>query len=66
LNPLAFGRFLADEMERVDVSQRELAVRAGVDHSTISRLLAGREPKLTTAIRLAKGLDSYDGERSGR
>lgn len=63
LKPRAFGHYLAEEMKRVDVSQRELAARAGVNHSTISRLLSGREPLLDTAIRLAKGLAWYDGGR---
>ena len=65
-DPTAFRRYLAAEIERMEITQRELAGRAGVDHSTISRLLGGREPMLVTAIRLAKSLDAYDRERSGR
>jgi transcriptional regulator with XRE-family HTH domain len=47
---------------------RLLAMRSGVDHSTISRLLSGdRMPSLRTATKLARGLreihDDADGPR---
>jgi transcriptional regulator with XRE-family HTH domain len=39
------------------MSQRQLAQQAGVDHSTISRLIRGdRTPSLGTATKLARGL----------
>jgi transcriptional regulator with XRE-family HTH domain len=39
------------------MSQRQLADRSGVDHSTISRLTtSGRVPSLATATKLAKAL----------
>jgi transcriptional regulator with XRE-family HTH domain len=40
------------------LSQRQLAMRAGVHHSTISRLVRHRRtPSLATAVRLAQVLD---------
>ena len=39
------------------MSQRQLALQSGVDHSTISRLIKGdRMPSLGTATKLARGL----------
>ncbi|MDQ3880472.1 MAG: helix-turn-helix domain-containing protein [Chloroflexota bacterium] len=39
------------------MSQRQLALQSGVDHSTISRLIKGeRTPSLGTATKLARGL----------
>ena len=41
------------------MSQRQLAYRAGVHHSTISRLLrGGRHPALQTVLQLQTALDS--------
>lgn len=40
------------------MSQRQLAARSGVDHSSISRLIRGdRVPSLRTAIKLAQTID---------
>ena len=47
------------------MSQRQLALQSGVDHSTISRLIKGdRMPTLGTATKLARGLREIhdDGE----
>ena len=47
------------------MSQRQLALQSGVDHSTISRLIKGdRMPSLGTATKLARGLREIpdDGE----
>ena len=45
------------------MSQRRLADLAGVDHSTISRLLRqDRRPSLTTATKLARALKQVPGE----
>jgi transcriptional regulator with XRE-family HTH domain len=41
------------------MSQRGLAHLAGIDHSAISRILAGREPTLRTAQKL---IDAMNGE----
>jgi transcriptional regulator with XRE-family HTH domain len=46
-------------MRRRGISQRQLAMRSGVNHSTISRLLRGdRSPSLRTATLLARALHS--------
>jgi transcriptional regulator with XRE-family HTH domain len=39
------------------MSQRQLARRAGVHHSTVSRLLRGAVPTLATALALQDALD---------
>ena len=52
-----FRGWLRDEMHRRGMSQRMLAERSGVDHSTISRLLSsGRTPSMATMARLADAL----------
>lgn len=52
-----FGRWLARQLKLRRVSQRQLAARSGVDHSTISRLIArDRQPSLATATRIARVL----------
>ena len=49
--------FIAEEMARRGWSQRMLAMRSGVNHATISRLLAGeRDPLWTTATELLRAL----------
>ena len=72
----AFGDWLRMQLRVKRMSQRQLAIRSGVDHSTISRLVHGeRAPTLATAARLARGLRElgaeddaigYFGRRSGR
>jgi transcriptional regulator with XRE-family HTH domain len=53
-----FSGWLRAAMETRAISQRMLAARSGVHHSTISRLLTGvREPTLATAIALIEVLD---------
>ena len=48
------------------MSQRQLALQSGVDHSTISRLIKGdRMPSLGTATRLARGLREIHDESDG-
>ncbi len=52
-----FYEWLRTAMLTRRMSQRHLAARSGVDHSTISRLLlGGSTPSLDTATRLARGL----------
>lgn len=52
-----FPAWLAGELSRRRMSQRVLALRSGIDHSTISRVLSGeRAPLLVTARALLKGL----------
>ena len=51
------GRRLRGIRQRLKLSQRQLALLSGVDHSTISRLIRGdRMPSLGTATKLARGL----------
>jgi transcriptional regulator with XRE-family HTH domain len=48
-----FGGWLRDAMRVRRLSTRAVAMRTGVDHTTISRLMRNaREPVLSTAIRL--------------
>lgn len=57
-----FGEWLNVQLKARKLSQRQLAERSGVDHSTISRLLRGsRIPSLRTANRLARSLGMPDG-----
>jgi transcriptional regulator with XRE-family HTH domain len=52
-----FHDWLAQELRRRGISQRQLAARSGVDQSTISRLLRDdRWPSLRTATLLVTGL----------
>jgi transcriptional regulator with XRE-family HTH domain len=45
-------------MARRRMSQRMLALRSGLNHATISRLLAGgRDPSLSTALALIRAID---------
>jgi transcriptional regulator with XRE-family HTH domain len=54
---LVFDRWLQDQLKARKLTQRQLAQRSGVDHSTVSRLLRGRRmPTLRTAELLARGL----------
>ena len=50
-----FGGWLRHAMRSRRLSTRAVAMRTGVDHSTISRLMRNaREPVLSTAIRLLR------------
>ena len=54
-----FGGWLRDAMVARRLSARGLALRCGIDHTTIHRLAHGdREPTLATAIALFKVLGS--------
>lgn len=56
-NARAFNEWLRAQLKAKKMSQRQLAQQAGVDHSTISRLIRGdRTPSLGTATKLARGL----------
>jgi transcriptional regulator with XRE-family HTH domain len=58
----AFARWLAAELRAQRLSQRALAVRSGVDHSTIARILRGdRIPSLVTATRIVEALGTHVG-----
>ena len=60
-----FGTWLAAELRARNVTQRALAMKAGVHHSTISRLMRGHVgPSLKTATRLVVALDPTTGSRS--
>jgi transcriptional regulator with XRE-family HTH domain len=53
----AFNHWLQVQLHARKLSQRQLAQKSGVDHSTISRLIHGdRVPSLRTATMLAHGL----------
>ena len=55
--PQQFGVWLGRQLDIKKMTQRQLAERSGVDHSTISRLMHGdRVPSLETAQKLAIGL----------
>jgi transcriptional regulator with XRE-family HTH domain len=53
------GRNLAALRERLGISQAELAKRANIDQSYISRMEAGRNdnPSLETLVKLASAFD---------
>lgn len=53
----AFSQWLQVQLRARKLTQRQLAQKSGVDHSTISRLMRGdRVPSLLTATRLVNGL----------
>jgi transcriptional regulator with XRE-family HTH domain len=52
---VTYGNWLAAEIARRRISQRSLAARCGVDHSTISRIVSdGVDPNMSTALRIAR------------
>jgi len=56
--PNPFGAWVSARLRSMRMSQRQLAMRSGVHHSTISRLInGGRTPSIRTAIRVARILD---------
>ena len=56
-----FDEWLRSQLKARKMSQRQLALRSGVDHSSISRLVRGdRVPSLRTAMKLARTIDSGD------
>jgi transcriptional regulator with XRE-family HTH domain len=60
---VAAGPWLRAELRRRRISQRLLAQRSGVDHSTIGRIISGnRSPSLDTLARLARGLRILDAD----
>lgn len=53
----AFNEWLRLQLKVRKMSQRQLAHKSGVDHSTISRIVrCDRTPSLGTATKLARGL----------
>lgn len=50
------ARWVREALQQRRMSQRQLAHRSGVDHSTISRLLQGSQPTYRTAARLTRVL----------
>ncbi len=62
---IVFNVWLRRQMRMRRISQRQLAALAGIDHSTISRLLReDRRPSLTTATKLAGALRKVPGEQA--
>ncbi len=60
---VAFGRRLRAVRKEHGVSQRDLAIRTGMYETEVGRYeRGGREPRLTTILRLARGLDVLPGE----
>jgi len=56
-----FHHWLQVQLRARKLTQRQLAQKSGVDHSTISRLMRGdRVPSLHTATLLARGLGMHD------
>jgi transcriptional regulator with XRE-family HTH domain len=52
-----FSKWLAAQLKNKRMTQRQLALFSGVDHSTISRLVrGGRIPSFETATKIANGL----------
>lgn len=55
--PRTFNQWLRAQLKARKLTQRQLAQKSGVDHSTISRLMRGdRVPSLHTATLLSRGL----------
>ena len=64
--PRSFNSWLRGQLKEKKMSQRQLALQSGVDHSTISRLIKGdRMPSLGTATKLARGLREIHDEGEG-
>ncbi len=64
--PRSFNSWLRAQLREKKMSQRQLALQSGVDHSTISRLIKGdRMPSLGTATKLARGLREILDESEG-
>jgi transcriptional regulator with XRE-family HTH domain len=64
--PRSFNSWLRGQLKEKKMSQRQLALQSGVDHSTISRLIKGdRMPSLGTATKLARGLREIGEESDG-
>ena len=64
--PRSFNAWLRGQLKEKKMSQRQLALQSGVDHSTISRLIKGdRMPSLGTATKLARGLREIHDESDG-
>jgi transcriptional regulator with XRE-family HTH domain len=64
--PRSFNSWLRSQLREKKMSQRQLALQSGVDHSTISRLIKGdRMPSLGTATKLARGLREIHDEADG-
>lgn len=62
----SFNAWLRGQLKEKKMSQRQLALQSGVDHSTISRLIKGdRMPSLGTATKLARGLREIADEADG-
>jgi transcriptional regulator with XRE-family HTH domain len=66
LQTRSFNDWLRGQLKEKKMSQRQLALQSGVDHSTISRLIKGdRMPSLGTATKLARGLREITHESEG-
>ncbi|MDO8484080.1 MAG: helix-turn-helix transcriptional regulator [Candidatus Limnocylindrales bacterium] len=65
-NAEGFHEWLQGQLKATKLSQRQLARKSGVDHSSISRLIRGDQvPSLDTAMRLARGIDPAEDNPGG-
>jgi transcriptional regulator with XRE-family HTH domain len=55
-----FAGWLREALAARRISQRVLAMRSGVNHSTISRLLDGQSPAWTTAVAILRVLGASE------
>ena len=51
------GRTLREFRHSVDMSQREVAEETGLRHTDISAIENGREPRISTALRISRWAD---------
>lgn len=60
---LAFATDVRLELNRRRISRRVLAMKSGVDHTTLCRFLTyGRDIQLSTAVKIARALDLMIGD----
>ena len=62
-----FSGWLRDTMAERGISQRVLAMRTGISHSTISRLMSSnRVPSLATAVAIVQVLNAAPARGDGQ
>ena len=64
-NALGFGAWVRQRLHERRLSQRQLARRAAVHPSTVSRVLRGAVPTLATALALQEALDPSQASSPG-
>lgn len=53
----AIGSLLTEEREKAGLTQRDLVARSGIPKTTIHDIEHGKEPRITTLLKLAEALD---------